>query len=415
MFRVVADQLKISDGWVRCGHCADVFDATLYLETWVPPAPVNGRSTEPVTEQDHIELDPVPDPGLAPPSEVQHSQPHRSDESLAPAGPERAPDDGPVAQSESLQALDDEDDAGDWLSAPVPLDPVEDTVEPAQEPVEFASRLEASVPTVSSEEWSQPVQLDSPTTSPDMLAEEPVSARAAESSESDDFQAELAQFAAESGHHSETTPLPLVAPEADAADSEPLAAAAPPEPVPQAETEPGQVQAEPGFVRLARRRAFWRSPAMRVALSLVALTLVALLLAQWAVHERDRLAARHPALAPLLAQLCEPLGCRVGAARHIESIVIDSTALVRRLGNFHSFDLVLKNTAPMPLALPALELSLTDTGDEVIARRVFLPHELPGAPAVLPAHGTVAISLRLSLAVGESLPMAGYRALVFYP
>ncbi|HEX5738645.1 MAG TPA: zinc-ribbon domain-containing protein, partial [Hydrogenophaga sp.] len=38
MFRVVPDQLKISDGWVRCGHCADVFDATLHLETWVPPA-----------------------------------------------------------------------------------------------------------------------------------------------------------------------------------------------------------------------------------------------------------------------------------------------------------------------------------------------------------------------------------------
>ncbi|MDP2016584.1 zinc-ribbon domain-containing protein, partial [Hydrogenophaga sp.] len=39
MFKVVPDQLKISDGWVRCGHCADVFDATLYLQTWEAPAP----------------------------------------------------------------------------------------------------------------------------------------------------------------------------------------------------------------------------------------------------------------------------------------------------------------------------------------------------------------------------------------
>ena len=39
MFRVVPDQLKISDGWVRCGHCTDVFDATLYLETWAPAVP----------------------------------------------------------------------------------------------------------------------------------------------------------------------------------------------------------------------------------------------------------------------------------------------------------------------------------------------------------------------------------------
>ncbi|MBL0945590.1 MAG: zinc-ribbon domain-containing protein, partial [Hydrogenophaga sp.] len=38
VFRVVADQLKISDGWVRCGHCSDVFDATIHLQPWTPPA-----------------------------------------------------------------------------------------------------------------------------------------------------------------------------------------------------------------------------------------------------------------------------------------------------------------------------------------------------------------------------------------
>ena len=28
-FRVVSDQLKISDGWVRCGQCGEVFDASM--------------------------------------------------------------------------------------------------------------------------------------------------------------------------------------------------------------------------------------------------------------------------------------------------------------------------------------------------------------------------------------------------
>ena len=118
---------------------------------------------------------------------------------------------------------------------------------------------------------------------------------------------------------------------------------------------------------------------------------------------------------PLLEQACEPLGCRVGAVRNIEAIVIDSSALVRRLGNFHSFDLVLKNTSDMALALPALELSLTDTRDAVISRRVFLPEEWPDAPEVLPAQGSLTVSFRLSLSVDEATPMAGYRALVFYP
>lgn len=39
VFRVVPDQLKVSDGWVRCGRCAEVFDASqrmLELETAVP-------------------------------------------------------------------------------------------------------------------------------------------------------------------------------------------------------------------------------------------------------------------------------------------------------------------------------------------------------------------------------------------
>jgi hypothetical protein len=62
-----------------------------------------------------------------------------------------------------------------------------------------------------------------------------------------------------------------------------------------------------------------------------------------------------------------------------------------------------------------LELSLTDTRDQVISRRVFLPEEWPDAPEVLPEQGSLTVSFRLSLSVGEATPMAGYRALVFYP
>ena len=35
---MVADQLRISDGWVRCGRCQEVFDATQALQEVVPPA-----------------------------------------------------------------------------------------------------------------------------------------------------------------------------------------------------------------------------------------------------------------------------------------------------------------------------------------------------------------------------------------
>ncbi len=310
-FRIVADQLKISEGWVRCGHCADVFDATLYLEPWVPGAP-------------------------------------------APAG---SPSEPLLSQAELASASDSHED--DLITRP-----------------------------------------------PAPLADEPPT----DARDDADFSIELQRFAAaKAGAEADTASATS---DSIASDKPAVVVSTLPD---EAAEDEAETEAIPGFVRQAQRRAFWQSRSVRVALSLLAVLLGALLVAQWALHERDRLAAWRPDLLPLLQQACAPIGCTVGPVRNIDAIVIDSSALVRRLGNFHSFDLVLKNTADIALALPALELSLTDTRDEVISRRVFLPEEWPDAPSVLPAQSSLNVSFRLSLSVGEATPMAGYRALVFYP
>jgi predicted Zn finger-like uncharacterized protein len=184
---------------------------------------------------------------------------------------------------------------------------------------------------------------------------------------------------------------------------------------PPAQAPSSEALPEPGFIRQAQRRAYWRSPGVRAALLLVSLLLTMVLALQWAVHHRDRLAVAEPALTPWLAMACEAVGCELSPVRRLDAVVIDSTALVRRLDHFYAFDLVLKNTASIPLAVPALELTLTRLDDSVLARRVFTPEELPGLPVLLPARDSVAVSLRLSLALGEDPSMAGYRALVFYP
>jgi hypothetical protein len=172
---------------------------------------------------------------------------------------------------------------------------------------------------------------------------------------------------------------------------------------------------EPTFVVQARREAFWRTPAMRAALFALAMGLSALLAAQWATFDRDQLAARHPSLEPALKQLCAVTGCSLSAPRRIEAVAIDSSTLTRKLGQFYSFDLVVKNSEPMAVAMPALELSLTDSRDKEIARRVFLPEEMPGTPVTVPANGSLSVSMRLSFAERDLGNMAGYRALVFYP
>ncbi|MGE0096760.1 MAG: DUF3426 domain-containing protein [Hydrogenophaga sp.] len=349
MFRVVADQLKISEGWVRCGHCADVFDATLYLQPWTAP----GSATE----------------------------------SDSPGQDAPAPEYDLDAEPETA-IMEDSEMSGEWAE------------------LEGSHRFQDA-----SEELAPPP-----------LAQAPQATDAdddTDDSEVSDFHTDLQRFAAGVGR----TGDPEFDDSSNGIAAEVSAAAEAARGAPSTNAGPSgfegsgldDPEAVPGFVRQARRRAFWSSRGMRASLALLALLLGVLLIGQLALHERDRLAAARPDLQPLLQRACDALGCRLAPVRRIDAIVIDSTALVRRLGDFYSFDLVLKNTASMPLALPALELSLTDTRDQVIARRVFLPEEWPDAPSLLPAQGSVSVSLRLSLSLGDASPMAGYRALVFYP
>ncbi len=346
MFRVVADQLKISEGWVRCGHCADVFDATLYLQPWIAP----GSSAEP-------EAEPQPDPDY---------------------------DDEP-----ETAIMEDSEMSGEWgeLEGSRRL---QDSPEP----------LEPPLPPVAAGEVETPTREDDDSEVSDFHTDLQRFAAGVGRSEEEDFDDSSSGIAAE------------VSAAADAARGAPSTGSGVSD---FGRSELEDAQAVPSFVRQARRRAFWSSRGMRAALVLMGLLLGALFVAQVGLHERDRLAAARPDLQPLLQRACDALGCQLSPVRRIDAIVIDSTALVRRLGDFYSFDLVLKNTASMPLALPALELSLTDTRDQVIARRVFLPEEWPDAPSLLPAQGSISVSLRLTLALGDATPMAGYRALVFYP
>lgn len=166
------------------------------------------------------------------------------------------------------------------------------------------------------------------------------------------------------------------------------------------------------FVRDAQRQAFWGQPAVLLLGALVCLLLGSLLAAQIALHERDRLAAHSPAAAPWLAAACEHLQCQLAPLRQIESLVIDHSSFNKAPGDFYRFNLSVKNTSGVALAMPAVELTLTDTLDQAQVRRVLLPTEL-GAPLQLAANGEWSASLPVTLP--QDVRVAGYRALVFYP
>lgn len=46
LFKVVPDQLRISEGWVRCGQCDEIFDASLHLLQVTPGEPVPAAPPE---------------------------------------------------------------------------------------------------------------------------------------------------------------------------------------------------------------------------------------------------------------------------------------------------------------------------------------------------------------------------------
>ena len=170
------------------------------------------------------------------------------------------------------------------------------------------------------------------------------------------------------------------------------------------------------FLRDARRKAFWSSRPVRRSLVGTAILLTAALGLQFAVHDRDRLAATRPHLRPWLEALCRPLGCSIAAPRRIDAIVIESSGFTQLRGDAFRLSFTLKNQARQPVAVPSLELTLTDTQDQAVVRRVLTPREL-GAPAdTIAAASEWSAQLALALeANGSAARISGYRLLAFYP
>ena len=75
--------------------------------------------------------------------------------------------------------------------------------------------------------------------------------------------------------------------------------------------------------------------------------------------------------------------------------------------------LAMKSKADIPLAMPAVELTLTDAQDQPVLRRVLLPTDM-AAPAELPARGEWSTSVSVIVTTGGAR-VAGYRLLAFYP
>ena len=362
VFRVVQDQLRVSEGWVRCGRCNSVFNAAevlfdidngaqVHIELDAGPSPLDAADTE--SEPNVTDWTAPP---AAPPETTQHP---------TPAAP---PASGPVGRQEpgfgNVPAWSATVSSG-------PLSGQPDTLWPRGHPSGADQREEPLLRTQSLPSTAQELGLDF-TVPPPKVAAAPPSPRSPRSPVT---------------WASPSRPADLY----DARLTQPL----------------------PSFLRAADHAALWRRPAVRAALGVAVLLLPVCLLLQAALLWRDTLAARLPASEPALRMLCRLAGCQVQPLRRIDALAVDSSALNRLEGSpLYRLQLVLHNRADTAVLAPSLDLSLTDAQGKLVSRRVLALADLGVPQSVLKAGQELPINVLMS--TGERR-VDGYTVELFYP
>lgn len=373
-FRVVQDQLNVSEGWVRCGRCSEVFNALsglFDLERETPPEwqqPKAEGADDPADAVDPSEFEPAGESSLdiaeRPGASAQIADRQVLDEPLLPGAP---PDrrNGPRKRARaSARDPDRADDAWAEEEASESAAAIDEEIDAHLFGARRTPKGRAHVGHVSERDRLDfsDARFDS-----DLLAD------AADPQEVDDPL-----------HATALVELPL-------------------------ETSTGA----PEFLRRAERRARWQRPRMRAALGVATLALLAGLALQVGHHFRDFVSVRWPALQPVLVQWCALATCTIEPPRRIEDISVESTALARAVGaDAFRLAVTLRNHGSVPLTMPWIELSLTDTSGKLVARKALSTRDFtPMATTLQPG---AEVALQTLLAARNARP-SGYTVEIFYP
>ena len=196
-----------------------------------------------------------------------------------------------------------------------------------------------------------------------------------------------------------------------------------------------QAETDLSFVKIAKNKAFWQQKNVTTSLRAACLGLIGLLFLQVGFSQRNHLVAANPALKPSFESFCQTLGCKIEAFKNIDAFKIDSSsfqkapaatvaanpdAVVTAQADAYTLKISLKNNTDLPLAMPSIELTLTDASDKPVLRKVLstqdygLDRGVSGA--TLAANGDWNGEMTLAVTANRALPpISGYRVLLFYP
>jgi hypothetical protein len=176
-------------------------------------------------------------------------------------------------------------------------------------------------------------------------------------------------------------------------------------------------QEEPEFVRAAERPE-------RRGFSIVfgggTLLLALIAAAQLAVVFRSELLTRWPGARPSLVQLCQVFGCTVGWPTQPDQLAVIGSELQSIAGTeVLELTAVIRNRATFTQALPALEVTLSDTLNRPVARKVITPADYlaaAGEPSSRIDEGLAAgadMTIRVHFET-RGVPAAGFLVYPFY-
>lgn len=390
VFRVDTVQLRAREGRVRCGRCHTVFDA---VDAMVDvPLPKSGDTPTPAVA------------ALAtPPSTTEI-------ESAAPVAyePEHSHATLTFAAEPDIELR--ADDPAAVTTDRLDLDVGSADVPPSPQP---GDSMEALVERTT-DYWQTRVDDTAPADTPEVATE-------SEALVDDHLGTTATTEAAPEPDPDVTQPLDIVELEAAPAPDDDIVAAPARDPLldPPPALEPVR---DPAVQRIRRElygedQAPHRSALKTALWSVGILLLVLLAAAQLAYLFRTELVIAQPALKPLFEQACARVGCTLPAPRRADLISIESSELNpdTERAPLLRLNALLRNGATHAQDWPHLELSLTDTSDRPIVRRVlapadYLPADRQGSEFAAASEQAVSV-----LVDPTDTNAGGYRLYVFYP
>ena len=366
IFRVVQDQLRVSEGWVRCGRCSEVFNAlqALFdLEREAPP-PFAGA--------------PSRDAGAAPgPSAA--AAPMATPIAAMAAATVAAPADSPSSNAAAYARGNPRSDGpmapGLAASAAGGLPPSPTSLAAADAPEALLN------PPAAAFEDAMP--------GPALLT--PAAPQPGESMLDTRAEPGFDPTRQEDGHTRVDDPI----------DADRLGRDAP--------------DVLPAFLRDDEPARARSSPLARALVGFGVVAMSALLVAQVAVHHRDRVAQAWPWSRPLLAQWCTLSGCELlDAPRRIEAFTVESSSLTRAAASSEAYRLsvTLRNRSAAPAWMPSIDIALNDGSGKLLARRALNPSDFRVGRPVVAGNAETTLQLVMTAAQGR---VNGYTIEIFYP